>query len=45
VFGGALTIEFVVRVRGEMTFESDSALRAQIAGDVDKIRAIVGISP
>lgn len=44
-YGGALTIECVKRVRGEMTFESDAALKAQIAEDVGKIRVIMGISP
>lgn len=44
-YGGALTVEYVQRVRGEITFSSDEALRAQIAEDVDKIREIMGISP
>jgi riboflavin kinase/FMN adenylyltransferase len=44
-YGGALTIEFVGRVRGEMAFDTDAALRAQIAEDVGKIRGIMGISP
>jgi riboflavin kinase/FMN adenylyltransferase len=44
-YGGALAIEFAGRVRGEMTFEDDAALKAQIAEDVDKIRRIMGISP
>jgi riboflavin kinase/FMN adenylyltransferase len=44
-YGSALGVEFVQRVRGEMTFESDEALRAQICEDVEKIRGIHGISP
>lgn len=44
-YGGALTVEYVKRVRGDMTFDSDAALRTQIAEDVGKIRGIVGISP
>jgi riboflavin kinase/FMN adenylyltransferase len=44
-YGGALTIEFASRVRGDRTFDSDAALRAQISADVEKIRGIMGISP
>lgn len=44
-YGGALTIEFAERVRGEKTFGTDAALKSQIAEDVEKIRGIMGISP
>lgn len=44
-YGSALGVEFVQRVRGEMTFDSDEALRVQICEDVEKIRGIHGISP
>lgn len=43
-YGGALTVEFTERVRGEMKFEDDAALKAQISEDVEKIRGIMGIS-
>ncbi len=43
-YGGALRVEFVRRVRGDMVFDTDAALKSQIAQDVEKIRGIMGIS-
>ncbi|HEY6740686.1 MAG TPA: bifunctional riboflavin kinase/FAD synthetase [Actinopolymorphaceae bacterium] len=43
LYGVALGVEFVERVRGQATFESLDDLRAAIRRDVERIRDILGI--
>jgi riboflavin kinase/FMN adenylyltransferase len=44
-YGIHVSVGYVKRVRGEMTFRNEVALKAQIAEDVERIREISGISP
>ena len=44
LYGQELAFEFVGRLRGEQRFESIEALRAQIARDVARARALLGVA-
>jgi riboflavin kinase/FMN adenylyltransferase len=38
IYGSALCVEFVRRLRGERTFRNLDALRAQIENDVEQVK-------
>ena len=45
VYGRAVEVDFVERIRGEHRFESFEALRQQITRDVERARLILGLAP
>lgn len=45
VYGRAVEVDFVERIRGEQKFESFEALRQQIARDAERARVILGLAP
>ncbi len=42
IYGRELKVDFLERLRPDMTFPNPEALRAQIKADVDQIRAVLG---
>ncbi|WP_101651727.1 bifunctional riboflavin kinase/FAD synthetase [Brevibacterium ihuae] len=43
VYGSGMTLEFVDRIRGQVTFDGMDALIAQMHRDIDDVRAVLGL--
>lgn len=42
VYGSGMTLEFIERIRGQVTFDGMDALIAQMHRDIDDVRAVLG---